>query len=334
MISQSHIIVNHEMFYACYFNHNLLRYQIEPSYKQKGIRYTAVTILRALSFKVQLLVIVFILLLIPVAVMVYDIFFASRTDDILIIEIERKLTNITNLMSRQIDQKLMVYQAEPGKINPDAMEDVFNAVTGPLAQSYPGVRLGLYITEADKIIIHGYLHEFGTRLPEEKKEREKRIYKETAEGISAVIAGGAPITRLGKTWDDQFLERLVPVKTNSGIIAVIWAEERMHPIFAKSSRVRLFLRYITLFVFGLGVVATMITILNMVSYVRKIKDNLVQIEKNLDNKLPEMPGEMGQISSAINKMAQGLAEKEKLIEQYRRSENLTAMGRLATDIAH
>lgn len=290
--------------------------------------------LRSLSFTGQLLIIVFILLLIPVGVMLYDLLFASKSDDFLIVEIERKLSNITNQLSREMEQEISKNYPTPEVIPPATLEEMFNARAQPLTRAYPGVRLCLYVRETEKIIIHGYLHEFGERLPEEKKERERRIYKEAIEGISAVLAGGVPITRLGKTWDDQFLERLVPVKKDSQTVAVIWAEERMHPIFARSSRMRLLLRYATLGVFGLGVVATLLAISNMVGQVRKIKEHLARMEENIEHRVPEMGGEIGQISRAVNQMASALTEKEKLIEQYRRSENLTAMGRLVTDIAH
>jgi len=58
------------------------------------------------------------------------------------------------------------------------------------------------------------------------------------------------------------------------------------------------------------------------------------MEKDFSNTLPEMTGDMGQITNAINKMASGLKEKEALSEQLRISQNLASLGRLVTDIAH
>lgn len=140
---------------------------------------------------------------------------------------------------------------------------------------------------------------------------------------------------MGKTYDDRFLEHLVPIKNNnSEVIAVIWTEQMMHPIFAQSSRVRLVLRYIIFCVFGIGVAVTLFTISGIVNRIRIIKDGIIKMEKNLNNRLPEMSGEMGHVAAAINEMAQVLAEKEQLIDQYRRSENLMSMGRTITEIAH
>lgn len=284
------------------------------------------------TLKNQLIIIVLIALLLPSAAMLYDIYYASKTDDVLIAEAEKKLEQITSFVSNniynQINNEEMVYSNEE-------LVGIFNLVAESLANgNYPGVRLCLYVTETNQIYIQGYLHEFGDRLSEEKKERDQRIYDEAKEGIAAVQASGTFITRLGNTWDDQFLEHLVPIKVNNQIVAVLWAEERMHPIFAKGKHVRLFVRYVVFTVFGLGVCFTLLTITNMVNRIRSIKNGLIQLEYNLNYQLPELPGEMGQISGAINKMARGLAEKEQEIEHYKRQEDLMAMGRLTTEIAH
>ena len=282
------------------------------------------------SLKNQLLFIVLLALLLPSAAMLYDIFYATKTDDVLIAETEKKLVQITALVSEKINTRLI---NRPYKTS--ALEDIFDEVAKPLAtDNYPGVRLCLYAIDTQNITIHGYLHQFGERLPEEKEERELRIYYEAREGIMAVQASGVPMTRIGKTWDDQFLEHLVPVKMDGQTVAVLWAEERMHPIFAKSTHVRLVLRYVIFLAFGLGIAVTMLTMLNVMNRIHSIKDGLKNLENDLNNTLPEQPGELGVISKAINKMAHNIAEKEQLIEHYKRQDDLLAMGRLTTEIAH
>ena len=192
------------------------------------------------GLKRQLFLIVLILLGVPVLAMIYDLYFASKTDDILIVNLEQKLTGIVSGLSATIDSRLADLPPEEKNA---ALEEIFNRAAAPVSQAYPGVRLGLYLVEKDAIFIHGFLHEFKKRLPEEKTEREKRIYRETMEGILAVQKGGEPITRLGRTWDDQFLEYMVPVRAGSGIAAVLWAQERIHPHFARSTKIRLYIRY-------------------------------------------------------------------------------------------
>lgn len=283
------------------------------------------------GLKRQLFLIVLILLSVPVLAMIYDLYFASKTDDILIVNLEQKLTGIVSGLLASINSQLADLPPEEKNA---ALEEIFNRAAAPVSQAYPGVRLGLYLVEKDAIFIHGFLHEFKKRLPEEKTEREKRIYRETMEGILAVQKGGEPITRLGRTWDDQFLEYMVPVRAGSGIAAVLWAQERIHPHFARSTKIRLYIRYTILALFTLGVLASLLTITSLVTQVRMIKNGLLEMEKDIRLRLPEMPGEMGQITKAINSLAAGLMEKEQELEQMRRAENLIALGRLVTNIAH
>lgn len=139
---------------------------------------------------------------------------------------------------------------------------------------------------------------------------------------------------MGETWDDRFFEQLVPVYVNNRLVAVAWAEERMHPIFAQSTRMRLMVRYATLFAFGVGAVGLLTVTLTLTARVGQIQRGLARLEQDLSYTLPEMPGEMGQISRAINHLARSLEEKERLLEEYRRSQCLVALGRLVTNIAH
>ncbi|MFA7468038.1 MAG: two-component sensor histidine kinase, partial [Desulfotomaculaceae bacterium] len=149
---------------------------------------------RMSSLKTQLLLIVLLALLVPATAMLYDIFFATKTDDILINETEKKLIQITDLINEQMQRKINITDENWNA----TLSNTFNSVAAPLIRHYPGVRICLYERETDNIIVHGYLHEFRARLPEEIKERERRIYNETQAGIASVLASGTPITRLGK----------------------------------------------------------------------------------------------------------------------------------------
>ncbi|AEG14010.1 integral membrane sensor signal transduction histidine kinase [Desulfofundulus kuznetsovii DSM 6115] len=290
---------------------------------------------RPQSFKLQLISIVAILLIVPVLVMLYDILFASRTDDQLIKDMQNRLVALGDHLGEQMEARaLEQWKANPRPDLTGFLVDEFNRLAAPLTSSHPGIRCGLYITGQERIWVQGFLHEYRPRQPETPEERVERIFREAEEGIKAVLAGGQPITRIGQTWDDQFLEYLVPVRIQGKVVAVVWVEERLHPLFARSARVRLLLRYATLGIFSFAVVATLASILSLVRGVGRLKEGLLELEKNLEARIPEMPGELGEIGRAVNQMAANLAEKEQLVEHLRRSEHLAALGRLVTDIAH
>jgi hypothetical protein len=136
------------------------------------------------------------------------------------------------------------------------MPGVFRDVAGPLAAGNPGTRLGLYVVDTGQLFVEGFLHEYRELSPEEQEARERRILREAAAGISSVLAGGQPLTRVGQTWDDHFLEALVPVRVGNRTAAVAWAEQRLHPVFAQRARTRLLLRYAALGTLTVGLVFT------------------------------------------------------------------------------
>ncbi|MEW6697969.1 MAG: ATP-binding protein [Bacillota bacterium] len=287
------------------------------------------------SLKFEIIFIVAVLLLIPLMIMIFDIKFLSRTDDVLVQELENKLTRISERMRDEIQSQVTNELKENPELDVSfALRTSFERRAEPIVDINKGVRLGLYIVEQDKIFTEGYLHK--TRPPggESPYDREKRIFNETVDGIKAVVAGGAPISKLGKTWDDRFLEYLVPIYVDTKLVAVVFAQERMHPVFAESAKARQVIQIFTIAIFIFGVGATLFSLISWVRSVGHIKDGLIKLESNLNNQLPDMPGEMGQITRAINKMAASLTEKEQMAEELRRSEYLSALGRFVTDIAH
>ncbi|MFZ5650003.1 MAG: ATP-binding protein [Bacillota bacterium] len=287
------------------------------------------------GFRFQMIAIVSVLLLVPVMMMIYDMLIISKTDDELIANLEKKLAGVVQSMSKQIHDQLAAHlEGEPGRNLPSALERSFQDIAKTKAENYKGVRLGIYIVEQERILIEGFLHDYRPPGGEGKQQREHRIYLETSAGIRAVVTGGIPITKLGQTWDDHFIEHLVPIYFDSKLVAVVWAEERVHPIFAQSAKARRIIRLVTLIVFSFGVGATLLSTISLIRQVRNIKNGLLKMEKNFSNTLPDMPGEMGQVTKAINKMASSLKEKEQLAEQLRASQNMASLGRLVTDIAH
>jgi len=286
------------------------------------------------GFRYQMVAMVGVLLVIPVIVLLYDIFFLEKSEDVLLISSEKKLSGIADSLAAQVREKAAETEDANAESTSRILERSFLEVAVPMSKSYDGVRLCMYIVENDKILIQGYIHEYKERRPEETAEREKRIRSEAAAGIKAVVSGGTPITRVGKTWDDNFLECLVPIHDGSKIVAVVWAEERIHPAFARSQRVRTAVIYIIAFLFIAAIVGTLLSVSDVARRVEQIKKALQEMEKGFSQTLPPMPGDMGQIARAINKMAQGLEEKKQLEERLKRSEGLAALGRLVADIAH
>ncbi|MCL5058214.1 MAG: ATP-binding protein [Actinobacteria bacterium] len=293
------------------------------------------------SLRFQILVVVASLLLIPVLIMFYDIFFASKSDEIMILDHEEKLKTVVEakiVPGIKEDIITKVKDLDLNSLDQDqkanTLQSAFNDVTEPLVPDFPGVRFGLYIPDSNQIYVQGFLHQYRQLSPDEILEREKRIMTEADSGLVAVVASQRPLARLTSSLRDQTFEYLTPVFINNQLVAVAWADERLHPIFAQSRSFLSVTKYIALLVLFVGAAGALLVIHNLASGVSSVKIGLKEMEKDLTRLLPEMPGETGQIARAINKMAVSLAEKERLEYEMQRSERLAALGRLVTGVAH
>jgi len=293
------------------------------------------------TLRSQIILVIIVLLLIPVLVVLYDLFFAAKSDEIVLAEKQDHLSSLVQnqvvpALLRKVEQKLAgesLAGLDP-EVRTNLFRESFTEAASPLVPNYPGVRFGLYLLENQQIFVQGFLREYRQLSYEEARQREQRIFTEADSGLIAASASGRPLAKLTTSLNEQTIEYFLPVKIEDKLVAVAWADECLHPIFARSQNFRLLIRYITLFVLLTGAAGVLIIIHNLARGVGLIKEGLGELEKDLTKLLPDLPGEAGQIARAVNRMAVSLAEKERLEEELRRTERLAALGRLVTGVAH
>lgn len=282
----------------------------------------------------QLVTVFAIIMLVPLLALMYDIFFASQTDEVIFFDKEQRLTALVQSTNQELTKNLESLKIEPENISSSLLHDEFTRVVEPFIPSNSGIRFGLYVPQAEKISVLGFLHNYRNLSPEEEKLREREIFANTKSSLVAAEMGNEPLTRISGSFDDQVVEYISPVVLNGKVVAVMWAGERLNPFFYQSSFYRKLLRYFTLGVLALVMFVTLKTIRNITTGVDRLKQGLQLMEHDIHHSLPEMSGELGEVSRAVNRMAVSLSEKERLEDQLRQSEHLIALGRLATGVAH
>lgn len=295
-------------------------------------------ILKNKSFASQIMFTVSAILLIPILVLTYDIFFSSTKDEMLLKTKEERLGTIVKAtvqgLAEVLDHSNVEFNSPLPLEKIKIIDNAFDIIAKPLADGNPGVRLGLYIPETSDLYVYGFLHQYRPQTLEEIKERESRIFEEASSGLVAVNATQKPLSRIAGSLGNQTFEYLMPVMQNGKLIAIAWADEQVHPVFAQSRQFSLITRYLTLLglIFGLG--TALYAIHNLATEVQMIKNGILGMQEDSDKRLPSMPGEIGEVVQAINNMADNLHEKKRLEEELMRSERLVALGRLVTGVAH
>ena len=282
----------------------------------------------------QIVIIIAAIMLVPLVALMYDIFFASRTDEIVFLDKEQRLESLVKSTNAEFSKNLASVWSGPEDISSAILNNEFTRVVEPQIPANSGIRFGLYVPRTEKITILGFLHNYRSLSQKEEAQRESEIFASTKIALIATAMSNEPLFRISGSWDDQIVEYISPVVLNGKVVAVMWAGERLDPFFYQSNYLRKLLRYFTFGVLALVMIGTLLIIRNITTGVDRLKQGLHRMEKDIHHLLPEMSGELGQVARAVNRMAVGLIEKERLEDQLKQSEHLIALGRLATGVAH
>ncbi|AFQ42708.1 histidine kinase,HAMP domain-containing protein,histidine kinase [Desulfosporosinus meridiei DSM 13257] len=299
-----------------------------------GIHKDFLSSFKRKSLTNQLVTIFAFIMLVPLLALMYDIFFASQTDQVIFFDKEQRLAALVKSTNQELSVNLDSLGFEPENLSPNLLHNEFTKVVEPYIPSNSGIRFGLYVPQAEKITVLGFLHNYRNLSPAEETQREKEIFASTKSGLVAAEMGKEPLFRISGSFDDQVVEYISPVVLKGKVVAVMWAGERLNPFFYQSSFYRKLLRYSTLGVLAVVMFATLRTIRNITTGVDRLKRGLHRMEYDIHHLLPEMSGELGEVARAVNRMAESLSEKERLEDQLRQSEHLIALGQLATGVAH
>lgn len=121
-----------------------------------------------------------------------------------------------------------------------------------------------------------------------------------------------PLVYSGRQVRGDILNSMIPIERNGEILGYIWANELTEDIRRQAWKMDV--RIIIVLTAGL-----LISLLLIVLFSRRlsanidiITDGLSTLAQNIPTRLPQLPGEMGQISQSVNNLAQALRETRTL----------------------
>lgn len=258
--------------------------------------------MKVLSLRKKLMIILAIAVILPLVGSGYLLI--DRAEKALLMEKQNKLFGIARALEKALPGDFDSLLPEDGK-NASRQEKVLllNAklagVTDQIAEANPGVGVGYYSRELDSIITYGpsaeYQDKIGQSIGQDHKGRE-------------VMANGIPLAVQGPMIRGNILNAMVPITRDGQVIGYVWANELIQSIEKQILAMETFM-YLALGVallLGLGIALPLAN--GVSSSVQRIIDGLRRLHSDLHYRLPESNAEFGEITAAINEMAQSLAD--------------------------
>lgn len=218
-------------------------------------------------------------------------------------EKEKKLSSVLTLLNDALENSFNDYENLPREERIRALNHELGPITERITQAFPGIGAGYYHKALDAIITYApsalYQSNVGITITEDHPGRE-------------VMSSNAPVVYSGRQVRGDILNSMIPIERQGEVIGYIWANELTEDI--RQQAWRMDVRIIAVLVAGL-----ICSLLLIVHFSRRLSANIDIITDGLSTlaqktpaRLPELPGELGQISRSVNALAQTLRETKTL----------------------
>ncbi len=218
-------------------------------------------------------------------------------------EKEKKLSAVVNLLNQALGDRYDLYINLPREERIRALNAELAPITENITRAFPGIGAGYYNKTLDVIITYApsalYQNNVGVTIAADHPGRE-------------VMRTNTPLVYSGRQVRGDILNSMIPIERNGEILGYIWANELTEDIRRQAWKMDM--RIIIVLTAGL-----LISLLLIVLFSRRlsanidiITDGLSTLAQNIPTRLPQLPGEMGQISQSVNNLAQALRETRTL----------------------
>jgi signal transduction histidine kinase len=232
-----------------------------------------------------------------------------------------------------------------------AYADPLTRLTAITLHRFPEVAGGFYRPAGDTLVASAFSGDSAASANEQPSADVVTVIRKLA---SQAVATGRPASQTIQAGSDRILvvayptqsdDRELPAATNArgangaNDIAAAWAVQRLSHLAGASDRANL----AALVALALSILAVsglaLITVRDLRSGVAGIEAGLVELKDDLNGRIPTpRTTELARIASAVNELANtlraNLARQAELEQELRRSERLSALGRVVAGVAH
>ncbi|ENG2551083.1 TPA: two-component system sensor histidine kinase AtoS [Citrobacter farmeri] len=218
-------------------------------------------------------------------------------------EKEKKLSAVVHLLDQALGARFDDFTALPRQDRIRALNAELGPITERITQAFPGVGAGYYNKALDAIITYApsalYQNNVGVTIAADHPGHE-------------VMRSNAPVVFSGRQVRGDILNSMIPITRDGDVVGYIWANELTEDIQRQAWKMDM--RIIAVLAAGL-----LCSLLLIVLFSRRlganidiITDGLSTLAQKTPAQLPNLPGELGQISRSVNALAQTLRETKTL----------------------
>lgn len=218
-------------------------------------------------------------------------------------EKEKKLSAVIHLLDQALGDRFTHFTALPRDERIQALNAELGPITERITQAFPGVGAGYYNKALDAIVTYApsalYQNNVGVTIAADHPGRE-------------VMRSNAPVVFSGRQVRGDILNSMIPITRDGDVLGYIWANELTEDIQRQAWRMDV--RIMAVLAAGL-----LCSLLLIVLFSRRlganidiITDGLSTLAQKTPAQLPNLPGELGQISRSVNALAQTLRETKTL----------------------
>ncbi|MBP2665200.1 MAG: multi-sensor signal transduction histidine kinase, partial [Firmicutes bacterium] len=256
---------------------------------------------------------------------------AQTSIDAMVAEKQQKLFGAARMLDNELNGSYEEILRRHGAANAERAVQVatLNKVLAPftddVARAYPGMGVGYYSIDLDAIITYGpssvYADKVGLPISESHQGR-------------IVMATGIPRIQEGDLVRGQIMNAMHPIARGGRVIGYVWANELTVDITAQINAISWQIAGAILLCLVTGSIGVALVVGDLAKDIEGINLGVRKIREDLEYRLQPLKGEVGEIATAINEMAQALGAQKKLEEQVQRADRLSLIGEMTAGMAH
>lgn len=249
----------------------------------------------------QMILIAILMVMVPTLLIGYIV--ETEGQSAILSEKEKKLSAVVHLLDRALGNSFSHYSQLSRYERIRALNSELSPITERITHAFPGVGAGYYNKELDAIITYApsalYQSKVGITIDKNHPGRQ-------------VMWTGSPMVFSGDQVRGDILNSMIPVERHGEVIGYIWANELTEDI--RQQNWAMDIRIIAALAGGLFSSLFLIILFSrrLSANIDIITNSLPTLAQKTPAKLPDLPGELGQISRSVNALAQTLRETKTL----------------------